>query len=135
VPMVVLAMVFIIPAGVLDSTDNGALQMLGSGMSGCLACLFAPLSLAVMFFLPSSLLFAAVEQRFSAAFEFGRIWPFIRANIGNYLLALVVYLIARFIGGAGIALLCIGVVFTGFWSMLITTHAFGQVYRLSRQVR
>jgi hypothetical protein len=135
VPMVVLAMAFIIPAGVLDSTDNDALQMVGSGLSGCLACLFAPLSLAVMFFLPASLLFAAVEQRFSAAFEFGRIWPFIRANIGNYLLALVVYLIARFIGGAGIALLCIGVVFTGFWSMLITTHGFGQVYRLSRQVR
>jgi hypothetical protein len=43
----------------------------------------------------------------------------------------VVYLIARFLGGFGVALLCIGVIFTGFWSFLITTHAFAQVYRLS----
>ena len=74
----------------------------------------------------------AVEQRFGAAFEFARIWEFIRANVGNYLLAVVVYFIARFLGGFGIALLCVGVIFTGFWSFLITTHAFAQVYRLSR---
>ena len=47
------------------------------------------------------------------------------------MLAIVVYLIARFIGGFGIMLLCIGVVFTAFWSFLITTHAFAQVYRLA----
>jgi len=36
-----------------------------------------------------------------------------------------------FIAGFGVMLLCIGVVFTGFWSFLITAHAFAQVYRLS----
>jgi len=82
-----------------------------------------------LFFMPASLLFATVEQRFGAAFEFGRIWPFIKANIGNYMLAIVVYLIARFIAGLGIVLLCIGVIFTGFWSFLIMTHGFAQVYR------
>lgn len=131
-PGILLVMMFIVPAAVLDSTGDETVQAVGSGISGCLACLMVPLSLAVLLFLPGSLLFAAVEQRFSAAFEFGRIWPFIRANLGNYLLAIVVYLIARFLGGFGIALLCIGVIFTGFWSFLITTHAFAQVYRLSR---
>ena len=82
-------------------------------------------------FLPGSLLFAAIERRFSAAFEFRRIWPFIRANASNYALAVVIYLVARFLGGFGVFLLCIGVIFTGFWSMLITTHAFAQVYRFS----
>ena len=73
------------------------------------------------------------EQRFGAAFEFRRIWPFIRQNIGNYLLAIIVYLIARTLGGVGTFLLCIGVIFTGFWSFLITAHGFAQVYRLATQ--
>ena len=132
-PMILLAIGVMIPAGILGSIDNEGAEAIGGLMSGAVACLFVPLSLAVTFFLPAMLLFAAVEQRFGAAFELGRIWPFIKQNIGNYVLAIVVYLIARFIGGFGIVLLCIGVVFTGFWSFLITTHAFAQVYRLATQ--
>ena len=104
-------------------------------MSGAVVCLFVPISLAIWFFMPAMLLFAAVEQRFGAAFEFSRIWAFVKQNIGNYVLALVVYLIARFIGSFGFMLLCIGIVFTGFWSFLITAHAFAQVYRLATQPR
>ena len=52
---------------------------------------------------------------------------------GNYLLAFIVYLIARTLAGFGVMLLCIGVVFTGFWAFLITAHAFAQVYRLATQ--
>lgn len=133
VPLIMLAMMMMIPAGILDSIDNEGAHALGSGLAGCLACLMVPLSLAVLVFAPASLLFAAAEQRFSAAFEFGRIWAFIRNNIGNYLLAVVVYLIARFLSGFGIALFCIGVIFTGFWSFLITTHGFAQVWRLSKK--
>jgi hypothetical protein len=132
VPFMVIFLMIMIPAGILSEVNNDGVAALGSGMAGCLACLFVPLWIAVIIFLPASLLFAAVEQRFGAAFEFGRIWNFVRANIGNYLLAVVVYLIARFLGGFGIALLCIGVVFTGFWTFLITAHAFAQVYRLAQ---
>lgn len=130
-PLIVLAFGIMIPAGILSGVDNDAANILGSLMGGAMACVFMPLTLLVTFFLPASLLFTAVEQRFGAAFEYRRIWPFIKANIGNYLMAIVVYLIARFIGGFGIMLLCIGVVFTAFWSFLITTHAFAQVYRLA----
>lgn len=132
-PMIALAMMMIFPAIVADAVDNDALHALGGISAGCISCLFVPLSLAMLIFLPASLLFAAVEKRFGAAFEFKRIWPFIKENVGNYLLAVVVYLIARFLGGFGIVLLCIGVVFTGFWSFLITAHAFAQVYRLATQ--
>jgi hypothetical protein len=132
-PMVGLVMVIMVPAGVLGSIDNEGAAAISGLMSAALACLIVPISLAITFFLPAMLLFATVEQRFGAAFEFGRIWPFIRQNIGNYVLAIVVYLIARFIGGFGIMLLCIGVVFTGFWSFLITAHGFAQVYRLATQ--
>lgn len=131
IPLLIFVVGVLIPSGVLSSVENEGVQAVGGIMLGCLACLFVPLSVAMALFLPAALLFAVVEQRFGAAFEFGRIWSFVTANIGNYLLAVVVYLIARFLSGFGIVLLCIGVVFTGFWAFLISTHGFAQVYRLN----
>ena len=131
-PIIVLMMVMI-PASILSETDNAALQALG-GVAGCFACLFVPFILGAFFILPAALLLVAVEQRLGAAFEIGRLWPFIRANIGNYFLAIIIHIIAQHLGGFGVALLCIGVIFTGFWSFLITAHAFAQVYRLSSGV-
>ena len=130
-PIVALAVSIMIPASILSEVDNDAIAGIGSVVAGCFPCLFVPLVLLIMFFMPASLLFAAVEQRFGAAFEFGRIWPFIKANIGNYLLAYVVYLVARTVGGFGVLLFCIGVIFTAFWAFLISAHGFGQAYRLA----
>lgn len=131
IPMFVLVAWFILPAMFMEAFDNRAAEAFGSGLAACVSCFIIPISLFIMFFMPASLLFAAVEQRFGAAFEFPRIWAFIRENIGNYLLAVVVYLVARFLAGFGIVLLCIGVIFTGFWSVLIMTHGFAQAYKLS----
>lgn len=131
-PWIAFAVMIMIPAGIASSFDSDSMfHALGGGIAGCISCLMVPISLGILFFMPASLLFAAVEQRFGAAFEFSRIWPFIKANIGNYLLAIVIYLVARFLGGIGVMLLCVGVIFTAFWSFLITTHAFAQVYRTS----
>ena len=66
-----------------------------------------------------------------AAFEFRRIFNYIKTNFANYLLAFVVYLVARFAVPFGAILLCIGVVFTAFWSLLVAAYAFGYAYRLS----
>jgi hypothetical protein len=132
-PLIILGIGMMFPAIIADAIDNEGVRTMGGLMTGCMTCLFVPITFAVIFFMPASMLFAAVERRFGAAFEFGRIWPFIKQNVGNYVLAIVVYLIARMLGSVGIFLLCIGVIFTGFWSFLITAHAFAQVYRLATQ--
>jgi hypothetical protein len=132
IPMIGVCMIFMVPAILSDTTDNEAFQTITGSFAGCLSCLMVPLIFAIMFFLPASLLFAVVEQRFGAAFEFGRIWAFIKANIGNYLLAIVVAFVARILGGLGIFLLCVGVIFTMFWSFLVMAHGFAQVYRFRR---
>jgi hypothetical protein len=131
IPIIFVVLLLIFPAIAADVMDNEGLEGMAAVSAGCLSCLMVPLILALLIFSPASMLFVAVEQRFGAAFEFGRIWSFIRNNTGNYLLAIVVMIIARFLGGAGTGLLCIGVIFTGFWSILITVHGFAQVYRLS----
>jgi hypothetical protein len=129
-PIFIIFLSVLIPAGILSDIDDSGVQAIASGMAGCVVCLFVPISMMVLLFLPAALTLVIVEQRFNAAFEISRIWDFVRANIGNYLLAFVIFVIARFLSGFGMALLCIGVFFTAFWSVLITTHAFAQVYRL-----
>ncbi|HJQ40588.1 MAG TPA: DUF4013 domain-containing protein [Thermoanaerobaculia bacterium] len=132
IPMFLIAMVFMVPAILSDTTDNEAVQAISGSFAGCLSCLIVPLVFVILFFMPASLIFAVVEQRFGAAFEIGRLWAFIRANIGNYLLAIVVAIVARILGGFGIFLLCVGVIFTLFWSFLVMTHGFAQAYRFRK---
>ena len=130
-PIILLAMLFGIPGALMTAAQHEGMRNLGGGVLGCSWCLILPLSLAITFFLPASLLWVSMKRSFGAAFQFGEIFAFIRENVGNYLLAIVVYLVANFIGQLGTILLCVGVLFTAFWSYLITTHAFAQVYRMS----
>lgn len=134
IPLMAIALAFVIPmaiAGNIGNPDDLTHAMAG-GMASCVWCLFVPISLALSFWLPAALLFVAVEQRFGAGFEFGRIYEFIKANFANYLIAFVVYLIARFAAGLGFILFCIGIVLTAFWSMIVSTYAFAYAYRLRK---
>lgn len=117
---------------VLVAGNHEAVRGLSGLFSGFSTCLIAPISLAISLWTPAAFLFAVLEQRFGAAFEFARIWAFIRDNLGNYLLAFVVYMLVRMVAGFGIILCCIGVVFTIFWQMLVSTYAYAEAWRLAR---
>ncbi len=130
-PLIVIAILVGIPAAIMTDADNEGLRNIGGCLLGSVWCLVLPLGLGVTFFLPAATLMAVVHNRMGAAFEFRKIWAFIKANIGNYLLALVVYLVARFAAGFGFILLCIGIIFTEFWALVATGYAFAQVYRMS----
>jgi Protein of unknown function (DUF4013) len=130
-PLIGLAMVFIIPSIIAQSADNDVLRNLGGGMVACVWCLIFPLSLAMAVWLPGALMFAAVERRFGAAFEFAQIFAFIKGNVGNYLLAFVVWLVVRMIVPFGFILLCVGIFFTSFWSLVVAGYAFAESWRLA----
>lgn len=130
-PILGLCFFFMIPMVISGNAHSEAIRAIATGVGMMFWCLMMPISLALAVWLPAALLMAVVRQDFGAAFEFGRIAQFIRANIANYLIAVVIYFVARFAAGAGIILCVIGVIFTGFWSALVAAYAFGQVYRLS----
>ncbi len=130
-PIALLAAIAVVPAAILSGGDNEALRTFGGLSATCVWCLFFPLSLAFALWMPAALLRVVVTGQFSAGFEFSRIWEFIRANLGNYLLAFVAWLVARFAAGLGIFLLCIGIIFTMFWAYCVAGYAFGQCYRLA----
>jgi hypothetical protein len=83
--------------------------------------------LAVLVYFPSALTRFAVEERFGAAFELQNNWMFIRRNVSNYLLALVVFLVANFISQMGILLFCIGIFPATFWGTCAGAYALGEV--------
>jgi hypothetical protein len=133
VPIIALVMLFMVPSIAMSVTDNETMRDMAGMIGGCVWCLIVPFAFALGIWMPAALIFTVVERRFSAAFEFGRIWNFIKGNAGNYVLAYVVRLVAGFIAQFGILLLCIGVVFTGFWAAVVGAYAFAQAYRLSLQ--
>lgn len=130
-PLIALVIVFIVPSIVAESVDNDVLRNIGGGMAACVWCLIFPLGLATAIWLPGALVFAVVERRFGAAFEFAQIAAFIKGNIGNYLLAFVVWLVVRMIVPFGFILLCVGIFFTSFWSLVVAGYSFAQVWRLA----
>lgn len=129
-PFVCVAIAVLVPAVIAGNLQHNGSDWAG-GMVGCVWCLMAPLILVLSLWLPAALLRAIATGQFGAAFEFGKIWAFIRANLGNYLLAIVVHFVANFASQFGIFLLCIGIVFTAFLALCVTSHAFAQTYRLS----
>jgi uncharacterized protein DUF4013 len=133
IPLMIIVCVAVIPIAVLNAHGNESetLQQLGGITASCIWCLMFPISLAMALWLPAALLAVVVTGEVSAAFEFKKIWSYIRANLTNYLLAFVVWLVARFAAGFGVLLLCVGVVFTIFWAICVAGYAFAQVYRMS----
>lgn len=123
--LAVVGIVFAIVAGVYEpDTPLPALAI------GCMVLLMMPFLLLTYFFMPAALTRVAISGEIGSAFEFREIWDSVRRNIGNYFMAIVVYIIANAVGQVGVALLCVGMIFTMFWSWCISTYAFAEAHRI-----
>ncbi|HVR43883.1 MAG TPA: DUF4013 domain-containing protein [Thermoanaerobaculia bacterium] len=134
-PIILIMMVMIVgPAiiGAAGAEHSDAAGALASGVFTFGMCLTYGLILVIAVILPAALTLAVMRQSFSAAFEFATIFAYVRENAVNYVLAIVIYLVAGFLAQFGIILLCVGVVFTAFWSQLVSAYAFAETYRFSR---
>jgi hypothetical protein len=105
----------------------GALSALG--ILGLYALLLVA-SLALAAYLPAALARTALGGSVSDGFDWRANFELIRANLGNYALALVSYLLASFLSQFGILLCCVGIFPAAFWSYLVLAHGLGQTLRL-----
>jgi len=96
-----------------------------------MSCLSGLYGLFLGLVLPAAHALYAVTGEFGAFFRFGEIRSFIMSNLGNYIIALLLFLVAQFIAGFGVVLCFVGVVFTQFWAMLVGSHLLGQLYPAS----
>ena len=129
-----LGCVALLPVMALSSHGSDPSEALGlMGGLGIVAVygLVMVASLALAVYLPAALARAALRGTVSDGFAWREILGFIKANLGNYLLSLVIYLLASFVGQFGIILCCVGIFPAVFWGYMVLAVALGQTVRLS----
>lgn len=125
---VVLLPVFVTSGSGRPSDALGAFSALGIVALYGIVML---VSLVLALYLPAALARAALRGSVSDGLAWRENLEFIRANLANYALALVSYLIASFLAQFGILLCCVGVFPAAFWGYLVLASALGQTVRLS----
>ena len=96
-----------------------------------LSCLSGLYGLFLGIVTPAAMTQYADSGDFGALFRVGQIFKYITSNLGPYVIALLLGLVAAFIASFGFVLCVIGVVFTAFWAMLVANFLLGQVYAAS----
>lgn len=108
------------------SGGGGTLESIAGIAFACAGCLIALYALALLFYLPAVFVRYATTEQFGTFFQFGPAWQLIQTNIGGYVLAVVVFLIAAIIASIVGGIACgIGAAFTGFWASLVGAYLFG----------
>jgi hypothetical protein len=87
-------------------------------------------SLALAVYLPAALARAALTGSISEGLAWRANLDFIRANLANYALSVVGYLLASVLAQFGFILCCVGVFPAGFWSYMVLAFALGETARL-----
>ncbi len=100
---------------------------LGLG-AGCFILLW---TVAVSIVLPAATAVFAVTRDLTSAFQFGKVFAFVRDNLSTYLLTLVMGWVAGFIGSLGGTVCGLGTFFTVPYAYMVTGHLYGQAYATS----
>jgi hypothetical protein len=102
----------------------------GLGMAG-LYVVFLLVSVVLSLYLPAVFVKVALSGEIRDGFDWRRSIGFIRANLANYALSLVFYLVASFVAQFGVVLCCVGVFPCAFWAYLILGYGLGETVRLN----
>jgi hypothetical protein len=114
-------------AGVVYSIPSIILTRLG--ITGSFLSVIWNIAMAV--WLPAAIIRFAMTNNFGAFFEFSAIKDFIQKNLNAYIVVILLGIAAGIIAGFGVILLVIGVLLTYFWALLVNSHLYGQMWRVS----
>jgi hypothetical protein len=95
----------------------------------CVQCLYILYTIIASVYLYAPLTRFALNGQLATFWDFAGNWAFIQSNIGNFVIAFIMVLIASFIGQLGFILCVIPGFFTTFWAQLVGAHLFGQYAR------
>ena len=123
----------LVPVFVASGSGKASDALAAFGALGIVALygIIMLVSLAMALYMPAALARAAQRGTVSDGFAWRENLAFITANLANYALALVSYLLAGFLAQFGFLLCCVGIFPAAFWSYLVLASALGQTVRLS----
>ncbi len=105
----------------------------GSLVGTLASCLGFPVGLVYSAVLPVVTVQYAVTGEFGAAFRFGEMWRLVRANLGNYLIViLIAWAVSNLIAPLGLIACGVGFLATAFYALTVTGYLYGLFYRTSR---
>lgn len=90
-------------------------------------------NLASYFYIGVAVLFYAVSGKFEDAFAFGKINKFISINFVNLIVIWLVSLLLIPVTFAGLVIFLIGIFFTAFFSLLVRSYLYGDLYRTAKK--
>lgn len=117
-------------------TDSQGGEVVGGLLLACFGCLMALWTILLLVVTPGIYIRLAETERLTSALQFGEIIAFTRDNLGDVLIAVIVYAIASaiiaLVAGLVGALVClIGLVVTvpvaTFYTTLVQSHLYAQV--------
>src|SRR5262249_30779361 len=82
----------LVAGGLSKGSEGAAASVAGLGVLG-LYCAFFLMMLILLVYLPAVFVRLALSGRFGVGFEFGENLAFIKRNLGNYALAILVYIV------------------------------------------
>jgi len=134
-PFLVVMLGVLVVGGGLSELGKGsedASQALGALAGVGFLGLYAILCVAIMVlmvYLPAALTRHALTQRFATGFEVAENVAFIRRNVLNYALALILYMLASFLAQFGVLACCVGVFPVSFWALCVFGWGLGETAR------
>jgi hypothetical protein len=128
-PVFILEGLFICVTGGLASQADRDPSAAGA-VAGLVGLCLLPLIIILVFAL-LVLIFAAIARyaatnTLSEAFKFAEVIASVRRNMSSWLMLLLVYILAQFVGGLGAIACGVGIFFTIFYSQCVLGHALGQ---------
>jgi hypothetical protein len=96
----------------------------------CVSCIAVIYGVFVAIVLPAAVGHYAAKNEIGAAFRFADVLSLVQKNLGAYLMVFAIGIVAGLLASLVGSLACgIGLIFAGFWSLLVIGHATGQAYR------
>ncbi len=126
IPIIVVACLQGIGSAALSDASSDAAGALGI-ISACFTCVIVLWGLVIAAVSPAIMVRFAEIGEFMAGFQFSELADIIRANVGNYIIVILLMWVAGLIASFGVILCFIGVIFTQFWSYLVTGNLLGQL--------
>lgn len=126
IPILIVSGISSIMSAAMSRGMGDAEAVMGVCVAG-LSCLSAIWGLLIGVVFPAAMIKYAETEEFGAFFRFGDIFSFIKANISNYIVAILLAWVAQIVAGFGVIACVIGVFLTAFWSQLVGVHLLGQV--------
>jgi hypothetical protein len=116
-----------VAGGAILAENQDAAEAFGVA-SACFTCLYILWGLVLLIVSPAIAIRYAEVGQFMSGFQFSEIFSVITADVGQYIVVLLLMVLAMYIiAPLGIILCIVGVYLTQFWSYLVTGNLIGQL--------